>query len=273
MQRGRARRTRLAHRVGGAHVGGDRAGLGRTIHLDQRHPARGDPVDQSRADDGRSGRNHTQAGQIRTRPARVFHHRHQLGRHQHGERDALARSMASNTAPASNFACSVTDAPACSAGSVWMFRPPTWNSGKVVKMRSALVRSCMCALLTAFHSSARCVSTAPFAGLARGARRVTDQQRRGLIARVRYASRRGDRLPLDPARRRHGSQRQAAHAPQLSGARRQRIDEGLLHAQQLWACLRQRARQLRGSAPPVQAGPAAHPVWRRRTASRASRDC
>ncbi len=36
-----------------------------------------------------------------------------------------SRSIVSSAASGSNFGCSVTVAPACSAGVVWMFSPPT----------------------------------------------------------------------------------------------------------------------------------------------------
>jgi len=44
-------------------------------------------------------------------------------------------------APGSKRGCRVTLAPACSAGRVWMHRPPTWNIGSTVSTWSRLVRS------------------------------------------------------------------------------------------------------------------------------------
>jgi hypothetical protein len=69
--------------------------------------------------------------------------------------------MASKTASASNLACSTTVQPCRKAGSVWMFSPPTWNSGRVVRIRSALVRPCMSAAASALAASARCDSSTP----------------------------------------------------------------------------------------------------------------
>ena len=46
-----------------------------------------------------------------------------------------------STAAGSKRRWSVTVAPARRAGRVWMFMPPTWNSGIAVRMRSALVNS------------------------------------------------------------------------------------------------------------------------------------
>ena len=73
-----------------------------------------------------------------------------------------SRSIASMAANGSNCSCNMTLAPAWNAGNVRILSPPTWNNGSVVSTRSALVRSCMCALLSAFQNSAFCVSTTPF---------------------------------------------------------------------------------------------------------------
>jgi hypothetical protein len=43
-----------------------------------------------------------------------------------------SRAIASSAASGAKRACSVTVAPSCSAGVVWMLRPPTWNMGSTV---------------------------------------------------------------------------------------------------------------------------------------------
>jgi len=63
--------------------------------------------------------------------------------------------------PGSKRLCRVTVAPACSAGSVWLLRPPTWNIGRQVSTWSAWPRSCAWIELKPFQISADCVSTAP----------------------------------------------------------------------------------------------------------------
>ena len=72
-----------------------------------------------------------------------------------------SRAIASSAASGAKRACSVTVAPSCRAGVVWMLRPPTWNIGSTVSTWSAAVMSCMCWLITAFHTSASWRSTAP----------------------------------------------------------------------------------------------------------------
>jgi hypothetical protein len=54
----------------------------------------------------------------------------------------LCRATACSHAAGSNRLCKVTLAPAKSAGSVWMFRPPTWNIGSAVSTWSRSVSSC-----------------------------------------------------------------------------------------------------------------------------------
>ena len=72
-----------------------------------------------------------------------------------------SRSIASSAASGAKRACSVTVAPSCSAGVVWIFSPPTWNIGSTVSTWSCAVMSCMCWLIAAFQTSASCRSTAP----------------------------------------------------------------------------------------------------------------
>ena len=72
-----------------------------------------------------------------------------------------SRSIASSVASGVKRACSVTVAPSCSAGVVRMLSPPTWNIGSTVSTWSCAVMSCMCWLITAFHTSASWRSTAP----------------------------------------------------------------------------------------------------------------
>ena len=65
-----------------------------------------------------------------------------------GRRAATSR----RNAPGSKRAWIVTVAPACSAGSVWMHRPPTWNIGSTVSTWSRLVRSWQTVAFTMFQS-------------------------------------------------------------------------------------------------------------------------
>ena len=72
-----------------------------------------------------------------------------------------SRSIASSVGPGAKRACSVTVAPNCSAGVVWMLSPPTWKIGSTVSTWSSAVMSCMCWLIAALVSNASWRSTAP----------------------------------------------------------------------------------------------------------------
>ena len=78
------------------------------------------------------------------------------------ENVGLRRATSASHWPGSKRRCSVTVAPASSAGKVWLLSPPTWNIGNEERIRSSWRRSCAWIELNPFHSSADWVRTAPF---------------------------------------------------------------------------------------------------------------
>ncbi len=115
-----------------------------------------------------------------------------------------SRSRQSKVASGSNLACSTTVQPACNAGVVRLLSPPTWNSGRVLRITSSPLRPCMSSLLAALQTM-RALREQHTLGLAGGARGVTDQQRSFLvcycIARCRYRVVAKEFVPWRPAGR------------------------------------------------------------------------
>ena len=108
-----------------ARIDRDRAGLGRAVDLQHRNAARREGIDQALRHLRRAGGERAQAGDVGRGPARMLDHRLHGGGHQHGERRLVAAPAHPAPRRARSARCSVTVAPSCSAGVVWMFSPPT----------------------------------------------------------------------------------------------------------------------------------------------------
>ena len=117
------------------------AGLGRAVDLAHRHAARVEGVGSARrGTTDEPAVDETQRRQVRRRPARMLDQRLASSRAPAGvsvgRRAATSRSQRRGVeARVQASPC----APASSAGRVWMFRPPTWNSGSTVSTWSASV--------------------------------------------------------------------------------------------------------------------------------------
>ena len=132
-------------------------------------------------------------------------------------------AIASSVASGAKRACSVTVAPSCSAGVVWMLSPPTWNSGSTVSTWSC-GRHVVHVLAHGGVRDQRLLAQHRTLGVTRRARRVDDEQRRARIhflCAAAFSSARNQRIERErhPARSRRAPRRARPAAPPATARR------------------------------------------------------